>query len=517
MQPGSGTGRLRRVARAAGRSLPLFGFLALVSAAYVFWISAGHLTNWPTWTAFYNAQAQGFQLGHLYLPETPSAALQHLKDPLDPANMRLWRWDHSYYRGHFFLYWGLVPALLLTVVKVVFRIQAVVGDEVLVFVFFVGRLVAGTLLLRAMARRVAPRPPLWAVGLALAVFAFAHPTPYTLARGGVYEAAIGAGACFMLAGLGLAFRGIFVASPRAADRWLLSASACFGLAGGSRASLLPAVALLGVFTAFARFRIDGGGLRRLLRVGLAACGPAVLLTLAHFVLNRLRYDAWTEFGARYQLGLSILVGARFIVPDLFAYLFCPPTHSCTFPFLFGRWNTTRPLSPTWISWPADHHTAEPTIGLLVVGLFAWLALGGLLPTVRGRRSRQPAASEEPSETDGGWRWRWVWGALLLYTIACALPLFLLSATTMRYEADFASGLFLLATLGGWRLLSAPASRAGRAATGSLYVALAIFTIVASALLGFGGYFDQFKRHNPDLNRRLEATFSVCGGPVIRRR
>jgi hypothetical protein len=512
MERGPGADRARRVARAVRQQLPLLGFLAVMVVYYVFQESAGRWTDWATWTVFNDPQAEGFRLGHLYLPEPPSRALLALRDPLNPVHMTLWRWDRSYYKGHFYLYWGLVPALMLAGVKAMFQIRRVVTDDVIVFVFFLGRLLAGTLLIRALARRVTPRPASWAVGLAMALYALAHPTPYLLARGAVYEAAIIAGACFMVSGLGLALRGIFATAPGPAVRWLTAASVCFGLAGGSRISLLPAVVLLVGFTALARWRIDGGDRGRLVRVGLAACGPAAALTLAHLVLNKLRYQAWSEFGARYQMGNPLRAGWRFVIPNLFAYLFCPPTQRCTFPFLFGLWNTTHPLAPGWLPWPADYHADEPTSGLLVVAVFAWLAPAGILFAIIRRLTRaNPAASPGPAR-ELLWRWRWVYGALALYTSASVIPLLSLSAATMRYEADFASGLLLIAILGGWRLLSAPASRAGRAALSALYLTLAVTTIAASVLLGFTGYFEHFKRHNPLLLHRIESRFSVCRRP-----
>jgi len=520
METDTGAGRLggsslRRFARAAAKTAPLVGFLLVVVAAYVFIVSAGTWTHWRTWTVFYDAQAEGFRQGHLYLPEVPSAALRAQRDVYNPANMQVWRWDHVYYGGRFYVYWGLVPALFLAAFKAIFHVRAVIGDDVLVFIFFVGRLLAGTLLIRALADRVDPRPSGWAVGLALAVFAFAHPTPYLLARGGVYEGAIVGGVCFMVTGLYLAFRGIVAASSRAADGWLLAGSAAFGLAGGTRISLYPVVVAMVCFTTFVRWRIDGGQRGRLLRVALVTCGPAAALTLGHLALNRLRFGSWTEFGAHYQLGWPMKVDLRFAIPDLFAYLFCPPTHSCTFPFLFGNWNTTRALAPAWLTWPVDHQTKEPTTGLFAVAAFAWLAVGGLwlaLGHLRDRRwggaAPRALASPEPGAAQV-WERRWIWGALVLYVVGSAAPLLLLSATTMRYEADFASGVLLIATLVGWRFVSAPVSRAGRATIAGLYLVLALGTVVAGSLLGFTGYFEHFKRNNPALMNRLEKRFSVC--------
>lgn len=508
-----GATSLRRFARAARRSAPLAGFLLVVTAIYVFIISAGTWTHWRTWTVFYDAQAEGFRQGHLYLREVPSAALRALRNPYDPANMPLWRWDHVYFAGHFYVYWGLVPALLLAAFKGIFHVHGPIGDDLIVFLFFVGRLLMGTLLVRGLAARAEPRPPGWAVWLAAAVFAIAYPTPYLLARAGVYEGAIVGGACFMLTGLYLAFRGIVGFEPRAAARWLAAASVAFGLAAGTRVSLFPTVAALVCFTGFVRWRIEGGARDRLWRIGLWACGPAAALAFGHLLLNRLRFGAWTEFGANYQLGWPLMtVGLRFVIPNLFAYLFVPPTHSCTFPFLFGNWNTTRLLAPAWLTWPPDHQTSEPNVGLLSVVAFAWLAVGGLWLAAtrwRARGRTSYVASRSPAAV---WADRWIWGSLVLYVVGSAAPLLPLSGTTVRYEADFASGVLLIATLVGWRFIAAPASRAGRTTAATLYLLLAVSTVLAGGLFGFSGYFEHFKRNNPTLLHRLEKVLSLCHPP-----
>ena len=99
----------------------------------------------------------------------------------------------------------------------------------LTFAFFVARLVAGTLLIRDVARRANPRPPKWAVAAAMLVFALANPTPYTLARAAIYEAAIMAGVAFMTVGFYCGYRSMHAAGGRAATAWLAAASLGFGL------------------------------------------------------------------------------------------------------------------------------------------------------------------------------------------------------------------------------------------------------------------------------------------------
>ena len=42
------------------------------------------IPSWVSWSAFHDAQAEGFRTGHLYLREKPSPALVALSDPMNP-------------------------------------------------------------------------------------------------------------------------------------------------------------------------------------------------------------------------------------------------------------------------------------------------------------------------------------------------------------------------------------------------------------------------------------------------
>jgi len=488
---------------------PLVGLWLVVAAYYVFVISAGHFTRWHVWSAFYDAQAEGILHGHLYLPEAPSPALMALKNPYDLANMPFWRWDHSYYQGHLYLYWGLVPAFIAAAIKAVFHTPGV-PDNSLTFAFCIIRLVAGTLLIRDVARSAARRPPRWAVALAMLVFAVANPTPFILARAGVYEAAIMGGVAFTIAGLYLGYRAL--GARRAATTWLALASLSFGLAGGSRLNLIPTIAALAILTGLwrawqLRERRAGDPRRGLLGVAAAALVPAGTIGIALLICNHIRFGSWTEFGRSYVMTYPyFLAGPRFLLPDVYAYSIAPPRFTCWFPFLSSGWNTLRLSVPGWLSIPfsPDHHSAEPTIGLLTVAPFTVLALvAGVVAAGRVRLAR--ALADAPRLMT---RMNWLWVALIL-TVAGAAPFLILNVTTMRYEHDFASGVVLLAIFGGWRLLAAPSSARGRRVMAWTYGLLALATIVAGVLLGFGGYFRHFEQHNPTLLRSLVAKLSVC--------
>ena len=486
---------------------PLVGLWLVVTAYYVFVISAGTFKTWHVWSAFYDAQAQALLNGHLYLPEPPSRTLLSLADPLNIANMPHWRWDHALYGGHLHMYWGLVPAFIAAAVKALVH-PAGVPDNSLTFAFCVIRLVAGTLLIRAVARAVSPRPPRWAVALAMVVFALANPTPYTLARAGIYEAAIMGGAAFILAGLYLGHRALTARGALAATAWLATASLSFGLAGGSRLSLIPAVAALAMLAGLWRWRqarrLHADGKQHALAPGLAALLPAGAIGVGLLITNYLRFGSLFEFGHSYTMTFPYFVGSlRFLAPDVFAYGIAPPDFTCWFPYVSAPWNTIRVSTPGWLplNWPADHFSIEPSIGLLVATPF--VALAGVAGVVAIGRVRLTSASLSAI----GWI-NWLWVALLVWVLGAA-PMWILNVTTMRYQQDFASALLLLAIVGGWRLLAAPQSRRGRLAMAWVYGGLAVVTIVAGVLLGFTGYFKHFDQHNPALMRALVAKLSFC--------
>jgi len=483
-------------------------FVAAVAVFYVFVASAGHMTAWPTWTAYYDNQAEGFRAGHLYTTVEASPALKALADPLDLKNMRFWRWDYSYYQGHIYLYWGLLPPAILAAVKVLFRIRHSVADDPLVFGFLMLQAIAGGLLVRAMAQRLVPRPPSWSIALAMALVALAHPTPFLLARPGVYEGAIVGGSCFVVLALACIFQSLFAARPAAGLRWLMLGSLCAGFAGASRVNLLPAAAATMTAAALGRWRADGGGWRRLARLAPLAAAPVTLVTFGHLLLNKLRFGAWGEFGQTYQMGFRWFpFGGRFLPANLFVYLFRPATRSCQFPYLTAEWGSPPDLFPGWLPVDGEYRVNEPTAGLFLLAPVLWFLLALPLAAALGPFDRMT-----PGALASSARWRWFLGVLAVAAAGTIAVPMLVGAGTMRYQGDFAPVLLLLALVGVWAWLEAARTRRRPARLVAVAVVglLSAGTLVAGPLFGFTGYFKNFERHNPALMQVLQARLSLCG-------
>ncbi len=65
----------------------------------------------------YELQAEAFLNGHLYLDLDVSAELKAMKNPYDTVARQEYNidfmWDHAYYNEHYYMYFGVVPVILL--------------------------------------------------------------------------------------------------------------------------------------------------------------------------------------------------------------------------------------------------------------------------------------------------------------------------------------------------------------------------------------------------------------------
>src|SRR5262249_38903618 len=116
----------------------------------------------------------------------------------------------------------------------------------------------------------------------------------------VYEVATTSGFAFTVLALAAIWKSLH--TPKRAIFWILMASLAYGLAIGSRPSLLfgSVILLLPVFPAWCE--ASGVNYYRMALLRLAAAlGPIALIGLGLMFYNDLRFNNPLEFGFRYQL------------------------------------------------------------------------------------------------------------------------------------------------------------------------------------------------------------------------
>jgi hypothetical protein len=491
------------------RPLVLSLLLVLIALAYVFIASAGRIVDWPTQTTFLDDLVEGFRQGHLHMAVEPPAALLAKSNPFDPSYRPLWYWDASLYKGHYYLYWGPTPALLLAAFKILFRIKTQIGDQYPVYALALLQTVAGALLVDRISRRMFTGVTLRWVALAVVVFALATPATYNLARPAVYEAAIVGGQAFSLLGLLFAFDAVARAvAGEEPGRWRLAlAGSCWAFALGSRISI--ALAFPPILLATAWFAVPPGPApwRRRMAALVWVSAPVALGVFGLLAYNKLRFTSWFDFGRVYQMTwLTFTASPAFFLPNVYSYALRPLLYACEFPFLFVPQDMPHAF-PKWFPLPPGYHVGEPLAGLLVTTPWTWL--GPLAAAIGSRRIwRVLRAKEAPPPATRLMLW-FVLCAGCFGVLAMAGGLVLLTGT-LRYLGDVAGMFVLLGTAGAWWLRDRFRGQVWRRrAIDAGVIAAAIATIVVGLALGFLGQYGFFRLYNPKLMDKLEAKFSVC--------
>jgi len=373
--------------------------------------------------AWYNLLVEGFRAGQLSLKKEVPPGLAELADPYDPATNVRYRsepynvHDLSYYKGRFYLYFGVTPALILF-----WPFVALTGDYLFhqqaVAIFCSLGFLASAGLLYALWRRYFAEVSIVVLAASALALGLATGVPVLLSRPEVYEVAVSCG--YMLTMLALGAIWCALHRPERRCWWLAAASAAYGLAVGARPNLLFGAVILLVPVAQAW--------RERQRIGLlltAVTLPIVLIGLGLMLYNLLRFDNPFEFGIHYQLANKQTFSPRYLWFNLRVYFLEPARWSDRFPFV---------QDAAVQAVPVGYSAALQTFGVLTNIPLVWLAL--VVPLTWRDRSARACSGQ-----------RWFLVAVTLLFGICALTLCLYCAANFRYEVDFLPALLLLAAVG----------------------------------------------------------------------
>jgi tetratricopeptide (TPR) repeat protein len=451
------------------------GVVAAAVLGFFAWTTAISVGEWGRDGSSYNYNllVEGFRSGHLTLNKAVPPQLAQLKDPFDPDANLVYRLspyglhDLSYYHGKLYLYFGVTPALLLF-----WPWFLVTGHYLLhkyaVQIFCSLGFLTAVGLLRAVARRYFPGVG-WAVLAAGALaLGLATGVPILLQRADVCEVPISC--AYLLQMLTLAALWQALQRPAQAARWLALGSLAYGLAVGSRPSVLfgAVVLLFPVAAAWRQTGEPGTSTRRRLGLLLAAMLPLLCCGLGLAFYNYQRFHNPLEFGEHYQLAgdrqdTAQHFSLRYLWFDFRVYFLEPVHWSRAFPFV--RQITSPPT-------PAGHHVIEDPFGILPSIPFVLLALAA--PFALRRRPAAERAGLLP----------WVAAVAVLFANT-AIVMDLFYGSCSRYEIEFLPLLLLLAVLGTLGLERALADRrawriGARCGWGALLVFSIAFNLLGSA-------------------------------------
>lgn len=438
------------------------GLLAALVACFYLWSSQQPANAWIVSTkeplGYYPLETAGFRSGHLYAALEPNPSLLALKDPYDPAANAPYRvHDMSLYKGHYYLYFGVTPVLILF-----WPVAAVTGRYVsepfAVGLFCAGAIGVGMALLFSIRRRYFPGAPFAVLLLGWLCIAFATPLSLLVEAPRVYEVPISC-AIFLQT---LMFAALYraVASPARPFAWMAAAGLFFGLSVGARPNYLASFAVLILPVAFLAWsrNAPGADRRRYLLKGLIwTFLPAALCGCGLLYYNWARFGSVSEFGMHYQLaGENVTqlkaMSARYLLPHVRFYLFNPGEWQSYFPFF---------SSPS----------GQPS------GLVRYIPWIWLMPLPFLIRPNGPPETRRRLITVGA--------ALACAFVANMALLACFFGTTARYPGDFANAGLILAGVGALAAGQRAASCRGRSLTLLLSgMALISFLFTAAVFVGW---------------------------------
>lgn len=414
---------------------------------------------------YYNLLVRGFRAGHLSLDAEVPPGLAALPDPYDPAANSVYlsaayrMLDLSYYKGRLYLYFGITPALIL------FWPFAALTDHYLfqrqaVAIFCVVGFLVSAGIFRALWRQCFAGVSSGIAAAGIFALGLANGIPILLSRSDVYEVPISCGYMLTMLSLGAIWRAL--QEPERRWKWLLAASAAYGLALGARPSLLfGAVVLLLPVVHVWRER------QRIWIPLLAVVSPILFIGLGLLYYNYLRFGNPFEFGQHYQLAFERQseiqhFSLRYLWFNLRVYFLKSVGWRQRFPFLQDM---------AVSSLPRGHGGLESPFGILTNVPLAWFALA------------VPLAWRTHSNPAGPILREFVVAVILLFAIG-ALTICFYYCVCCRFEIDFLPALMLLAVIGILEVECATADhvawrRASRCCWGGLLVFSVAFNLLAT--------------------------------------
>ena len=321
------------------RFVVVLGFTAILLAGAFFFvrINPACRQNLAVHHAQYQELAEALSEGKVSVGDAEEALLA-MKNPYDTIALQAagigYRADYAYHNGKYYVYFGIVPVLLLYLPYYLLTGGAL-QNYVAVFVFFAGFIIAAAGFVYELMKRYFKEQPfyLWAVGTGMLVGSYSM--FYLLIRPDLYHVPIVASAMFATGGLWLYLAGLN--RPKKAVGLYAFGSFCMALTAGCRPQFILFAALAvvlfweRVFVKRELFSKKGW------RQTAALVVPYVLIAAGLMAYNALRFGSPFDFGASYSMTSNDMthrgMNLERILYGIWYFLFEPMQLEGKFPYL----------------------------------------------------------------------------------------------------------------------------------------------------------------------------------------
>jgi hypothetical protein len=431
----------------------IFGLIGIVLVIVTFQsvIRSQYVNIQPS--NYYNQLADGFLSGQTSLPEKPPQALSDLENPYNWLNREgiEYLWDATFYKGEYYLYWGMVPALIGAAIKLFHPV--IILDQHLVWGFYIGISILMALLFSSMHKHLFPKQPAWLILPFTWISGAAMPMLWLTTRPSVYETAIASGQFFLMLGIYAIFQALW--TDKKPSGWLILAGFAMGAAVNSRFSLVITVFWFAGFVAIYWYKNRKYFPISWFQAMLCFFVPLAIWAAALLGYNYLRFGDIFEMGHRYQLNgpgmpseYDQVMSLQYILPSMYSYLIRPLQFELgTFPYVSAPF-ISESMWPFFIHLPKYYYYPEPTAGILLSTPFVWMSFLPLIEYwwrfTRWLEEKTQPQTEPTQKRFAHFEWM-ITGSLLL-TFGFLL---VFNAASMRYLADITPMLMLLSAAGSW--------------------------------------------------------------------
>lgn len=278
--------------------------------------------------------------GHFYISDDVPDNLKNMENPYD-RNAKytrnvLFKWDHAYYKGKYYCYFGAIPAVILYL-----PYNLITGNNLpnymALFVFGILDIAGIMLLLWEVIKKWYRNTPFVLYLLLSTVFSAVAGIAYTAYKPDFYMVPYLSAIAFALWGLALWISAEKNETSSLSSRRLAIGSLCIALTAGCRPQFLL-TALLGVVFfwdyAFKKRELFS---KKSMSQTIAVCLPFVIVGALIMWYNAARFGSPFDFGANYNLTTNDMTHRGFFAGrtglGLFTYLFQPIKVNSIFPFI----------------------------------------------------------------------------------------------------------------------------------------------------------------------------------------
>lgn len=346
-----------------------------------------------------------FEDGRTYLLEAPDDALNSFDNPYDKRQREAelvpswegdyyytYAWDHVYFDGKFYSYYGIAPVVLLFL-----PYHLITGyyfpESAAVLIFSLIGIIGLSFLFIKFIRKFFPTIPTGIFIISLIIIQMVSGIWYSIGRPLFYEVAMSSGFAFMTWAFYFLISANIIGNGKISLSKTAVSSFLFAVAVLCRPTtvLYCICAFIFMICAMPRFSYGNKKLfnKKSIRYLLCAVVPMACIGTIQMCYNYARFNSPFEFGIQYSLTINDFRNTQFhwrlsLIP-FWNYLFNAPVFSTKYPFVSANFQDMSVGGFFYNDYPSTHNVCG--LFFLALPMFSYFLSGKAMKTIPDKRAR----------------------------------------------------------------------------------------------------------------------------------